>query len=54
MKPMKMCGRPAGICCPEVTVHDNGYVDVTDKEQTVEFTPEQWNTLKSKVKNGEL
>jgi len=53
MKKVMLCSRPSG-CCPEVTVHDNGYVDVTDEDRTVEFTPEQWKILRQKIKSGEL
>jgi len=54
MKTYRMCSRPDGSCCPEVTVHDNGNVDVKDNNQKVGFTPGQWETLRMKVLSGEL
>lgn len=53
MKRILLC-KPGPSCCPEVTVHDNKHVDITDRDQTVEFTPEQWEMLRQKIKEGEL
>ena len=54
-----LCGRSSG-CCPEVTVYDNGNVNITDNDQDpyerqgIEFTPKQWETLRMKILSGEL
>jgi len=53
MKKILLC-HPGRACCPEVTVYKNGCADIKDEGQTVRFTPQQWDTLKQKIKDGEL
>ncbi|MEF8879948.1 MAG: hypothetical protein V5A64_06120 [Candidatus Thermoplasmatota archaeon] len=48
---VSLCGDKG--CCPAVEIKDNGVI-IGEGDNTCNLTTDEWNTLKDKIKKGEL
>ena len=52
MKKVVLCGGGSS-CCPAVEFHEKEVL-IGEDDNTVKLTKEEWQILKTKIKNGEL